>query len=267
MNQRTCKFCEADISDRHATARYCSGSCSRKYARQHNPDQFRRHQRKYRESAKGKRSRRQSEYRDRECVQCGITWSTPRPDAKLCSNTCRSDYYRSNGYGATRIHSNLPASHPVMVLRRQMDTPPRECPGCAAVFVPLHSTTRTTCSSRCMNRIKDRRRRAREAGAYGDWRWSEFMRMALRFGFRCAYCGTKPEGQLDPDHVIPLSKGGANTVANLLPACRACNCDKRDLLLHEWNADRARRGLEPRITAWASDDSRFTHLATTSLVA
>lgn len=37
----------------------------------------------------------------------------------------------------------------------------------------------------------------------------------------CLACGST--GPLTVDHVIPLSKGGANTLKNLQPLCEACN--------------------------------------------
>jgi hypothetical protein len=76
----------------------------------------------------------------------------------------------------------------------------------------------------------------------------------------CAYCGNRPE-RLEPDHVVPLSRGGMNSLSNLLPACPACNSDKRAILLPDWNADRTRRGKPPRTTEWGTDDARYWHLA------
>ena len=46
-----------------------------------------------------------------------------------------------------------------------------------------------------------------------------------RFGHRCAYCNRTME-RLEMDHVIPLSKGGTHTSANIVPACRTCNARK-----------------------------------------
>ncbi len=40
----------------------------------------------------------------------------------------------------------------------------------------------------------------------------------------CLCCGRK--GRLTFDHVIPLSKGGENTILNAQPLCRSCNCSK-----------------------------------------
>lgn len=97
------------------------------------------------------------------------------------------------------------------------------------------------CSGRCARKRRESRRRAREHGAPGSFTWAEVVRIYLALG-GCAYCGQRTEA-LEPDHVLPLSKGGSNSITNVVPACRACNCDKRDLLLPEWYADRDRRGL------------------------
>src|SRR5438105_10847814 len=51
------------------------------------------------------------------------------------------------------------------------------------------------------------------------------------YGRRCHICGCDWD-ELTPfdktvDHVIPVSRGGANWPANLRPACRSCNSRKR----------------------------------------
>ncbi len=45
------------------------------------------------------------------------------------------------------------------------------------------------------------------------------------FNNRCVYCG-KHTQRLEKDHIIPLSKGGAFTLHNIVPACRSCNAKK-----------------------------------------
>ena len=47
-----------------------------------------------------------------------------------------------------------------------------------------------------------------------------------RDNFECQYCGTKRD--LTLDHVIPSSKGGQHTWANLVTACKRCNSLKGD---------------------------------------
>jgi len=45
--------------------------------------------------------------------------------------------------------------------------------------------------------------------------------------FTCQYCGkSAPEVVLHIDHIQPISKGGDNSIANLITACAACNGGK-----------------------------------------
>jgi len=54
----------------------------------------------------------------------------------------------------------------------------------------------------------------------------------LRDSFRCVYCcrdlhGAHPS-DITLDHVRPDSDGGSNEPANLVTACRSCNCSRQD---------------------------------------
>jgi len=51
----------------------------------------------------------------------------------------------------------------------------------------------------------------------------------------CFYCGN-PGGEVD--HVIPLSRGGAHSIGNLVPACRSCNSSKNNRFITEWRLKR-----------------------------
>lgn len=52
---------------------------------------------------------------------------------------------------------------------------------------------------------------------------------------RCAYCGCMARGRrLTKDHVIPLSRGGADDESNIVDRCHDCNQAKRDLTPVEW---------------------------------
>jgi 5-methylcytosine-specific restriction endonuclease McrA len=117
------------------------------------------------------------------------------------------------------------------------------------------------CSARCSIRYKRRKRRGRETSDGDCFRWTQVIKLFLAFDRCCAYCQESIDGQPDPDHVIALSRGGHNTISNVLPSCRPCNSDKRDLTLDEWKVDRARRGLPPVVTVWNVADHRYTHLA------
>lgn len=48
-----------------------------------------------------------------------------------------------------------------------------------------------------------------------------------QYDYRCLYCGKK-FSRLTKDHMIPVSKGGMNTIDNIFPACGKCNKRKHD---------------------------------------
>lgn len=59
-----------------------------------------------------------------------------------------------------------------------------------------------------------------------------------RDSYRCQYCGRhrrelRHRESLTRDHLIPLSRGGANTWKNVITACSRCNLKKGNRLPHE----------------------------------
>jgi 5-methylcytosine-specific restriction endonuclease McrA len=67
-------------------------------------------------------------------------------------------------------------------------------------------------------------RRSRLSGAAGNFDYLKFLQRVAFFGWRCRYCsiGLTPK-TVTCDHQIPLSRGGSNWPANLVPACASCN--------------------------------------------
>jgi 5-methylcytosine-specific restriction endonuclease McrA len=54
---------------------------------------------------------------------------------------------------------------------------------------------------------------------------------------QCHYCGRFfPPRELTMDHLVPLSRGGRTTRANVVPCCKECNEQKKYLLPLEWEA-------------------------------
>lgn len=51
----------------------------------------------------------------------------------------------------------------------------------------------------------------------------------------CAYCGGEADGW---DHVVPFAKGGAHTLANIIPACFPCNQRKNRYGAHVFDVPR-----------------------------
>ncbi len=55
--------------------------------------------------------------------------------------------------------------------------------------------------------------------------FEEWQSVLVRFGGRCAYCGSPNANTMD--HVVPISKGGLHTLLNVVPACKSCNSSKK----------------------------------------
>ena len=51
------------------------------------------------------------------------------------------------------------------------------------------------------------------------------LKVLNRDAWTCTYCG---ESANEVDHVYPKSKGGEDTLDNLVAACRRCNIKKKD---------------------------------------
>lgn len=59
-----------------------------------------------------------------------------------------------------------------------------------------------------------------------DLTHAQWLEIKGAYDNRCAYCGKKK--YLTQDHIQALSKNGAHTVQNIVPACRSCNSRKCD---------------------------------------
>lgn len=63
----------------------------------------------------------------------------------------------------------------------------------------------------------------------------DIKRLLDRHGGACAYCrGKFPEVRFSIDHVVPLSRGGEDSIGNIVPACLPCNQSKSSRTVTEW---------------------------------
>jgi hypothetical protein len=83
-----------------------------------------------------------------------------------------------------------------------------------------------------------------QAARYNYRRWISYERrhaIYLRDGYTCQYCGADLL-DINPfyrtlDHVVARREGGASEPANLVTACRSCNCSKQAKPLNEWRPE------------------------------
>lgn len=96
---------------------------------------------------------------------------------------------------------------------------------------------------RIWSRLTRHRRRAHVLGSGGSFTRQEWQQVCEQYDHRCACCGKK--SKLTADHVIPLSRGGLNTIENIQPLCKSCNCRK-----HVKKTDYRTKNLEQSVMEW-----------------
>lgn len=84
-------------------------------------------------------------------------------------------------------------------------------------------------------------RRARVRGAGTFARTSRDRRRQLaRQRWRCFYCDRclRPGIETHEEHVVPISRGGRDSIGNIVYACRSCNSSKQARTIMEWRTGR-----------------------------
>lgn len=72
-------------------------------------------------------------------------------------------------------------------------------------------------------------RYARHRGATGSHTVDEWEALKAQYNYTCLCCKKQePEIALSRDHVLPLTMGGSDDIANIQPLCFSCNARKND---------------------------------------
>jgi 5-methylcytosine-specific restriction endonuclease McrA len=154
------------------------------------------------------------DYKSSECNPC---------KAKVHPYSCR------NGHGRT---------DDIVVMRNGRGNPPaRRCRRCFRAKTSAWNEANPE-KVRASVRAWTARNRAKAAAYHHRWathkdsdnptndltrlQWQLLLKI---FGGHCAYCWELTE-KLTQDHIVPLSRGGAHTLTNVVPACRSCNSSK-----------------------------------------
>ena len=75
---------------------------------------------------------------------------------------------------------------------------------------------------------------AREKDKARELRRSQWWKNRLAVA-KCHYCDRSTAvRELTMDHVVPIVRGGRSTKSNVVPCCKECNTNKRDLVPVEW---------------------------------
>jgi 5-methylcytosine-specific restriction endonuclease McrA len=85
--------------------------------------------------------------------------------------------------------------------------------------------------SRSRSAVYARRRKRRMDNVTHDLTDAQWDALVAAWG-GCAYCGAS--GVLQRDCMLPISRGGRYTQANVVPACASCNASKCNHELTTW---------------------------------
>jgi len=93
----------------------------------------------------------------------------------------------------------------------------------------------TKFSNRIMHKEKARRNKFQDSGNYVEnIPTQQLVNRFFMFNNCCAYCGSFEGLNIQIEHVVPRSKGGAHCLANIVPACHKCNQSKFNHPMEKW---------------------------------
>ena len=189
----------------------------------------------------------------RACIGCGERFEVAvaeRLPRKWCSPACAQRVRRASDPARARAKENERNRKRTQERYEAMDAVP--CGNCGTPFKPIRG--RKWCSDGCAGLAAAHRRRARLLAA----EFEEVKRVEVfeRDEWTCGLCG----GEINPmemwpsrgaatvDHIVPISKGGAHTMANLQAAHFGCNSSKSDREVlpdgYSWTSPEANREPE-----------------------
>lgn len=91
-------------------------------------------------------------------------------------------------------------------------------------YVQRHNSTyrrRYPERAKANSAVQVHRRRARLLGNGGAFTAKQWLALKAKHGHLCLCC--RKHRKLEPDHVVPLCKGGRNDIKNIQPLCGTCN--------------------------------------------
>lgn len=216
--QTTCKNCGKHYMPKQSDrVTFCSRECAFDWKQKLSKEKL-----FYRELAAVAKQRRK--YKTK-CIVCQVEYDATSLVRRTCSDACGKVYARV----VTEI-----------LYKKNRDKIP--CEICGSRFYSYQGSKRCDpCREENKRRVRKaakrtRKNRLKQATQRQPY---TFKVVAERDGHACQYCGCSVSKEYDVnhdyypniDHIIPLSKGGADSLENVQLLCRKCNMDKADTVV------------------------------------
>lgn len=153
-------------------------------------------------------------------------------ESPVCGNGyCGKHYHRFRKHGANiTLLPRLDKSVGCMI--DGCDMPVRKRGMCNSHYTQWwrneHPEKATRTKRAAWERRSARRRSASVAGTHSLEEWESLL---VEHQGKCFYCSNPAESR---DHVIPISRGGSDSISNIVPACLRCNKRKGALTADEF---------------------------------
>ena len=161
----------------------------------------------------------------KKCTKCGVikprsefykkTETTIQPACKTCFTQLNKDYYLKNKHKIVVKKKEYYNNHKEIIISRITKWNKNNPDKRVKYMVVVNAV-----------------RRGRKLANGGSFTAKEWKDLIVKHNNKCYYCGCT--GKLTIDHFIPLSKGGTNSINNIVPACGVCNTLKGNKLPEQW---------------------------------
>ncbi len=168
--------------------------------------------------------------RPKICTVCSNSFLGCQDRSSYCSYKCRkkaSDlrYYIKNRKKILKKNREWDREHREYL--NQIRREKRKNPIKRLAIREREKKYQNTPLSKAYARIRVIARRARLKGSDGTHNLIEWERLKQLYDYTCPKCKQQePKIKLTEDHIVPLSKGGANWIWNIQPLCIVCNKEK-----------------------------------------
>lgn len=229
---------EFEVSFLTRAQKFCSAACCGKAWRETNVEKIKAYRETWEEEHRNEISAYQEAHREEKIVYQRAYYSAHREEM----NAYTADYYVKHREDILSSQKEYAAKNPEKVRSRRAASLEKHRDGRNARARTHYAGNREEEIAKVVayykkhpevSRASCARRRSRKMHApINDLTAAQWQEILVAYNHRCVYCPDtcwrcrQKKHRLTQDHIIPLSKGGSNTVSNIAPSCQSCNSKK-----------------------------------------